>query len=361
MLESALKIIKCPQCGRWGDFTLQAGLSDHREVREGRIICACGTAFEIHAGVVDMLLPGRIRGEVADEIAGWNKVHDHWFDLSGKKSNFWLIEPDNEETAGITSDEYIRRLPDFERIGKTFVEREGYKIQSYRELLELAEIRPGDRLLELGAARCWTARDFTRMGCQCVATDIVTTRYIGLETSDIYFEDDPDLYWERVRCDMEEIPFAPESFDLVFCNAVLHHSKDPVKVMREIWRVLAPGGSLMIVNEPDYGLLDKRRHLHAQIEETAAGANENLYNQRFFVRNLKRIGFQTHFRPYLWAVKYYAWAFYRLFRHVGITDYQFQLFIERHMLAHTELLRYFIGLGTLGVAKKPLAPEPSTR
>ena len=354
MRTSILETIQCPGCGATGDFGCQADQSNDTEIREGRIRCnGCGASFGIHAGVMALLIDGEIREEVTREAEGWTQVYGGWFDLTGEKSNFWLIEPDNAETEGITSDEFIRRLPHFDRIGPSFQEREGYKIQSYHELLEFADIREGDRLLELGAAKCWTVRDFARRGCRCVATEIVTTKYVGLETSDIYFEEDPQLYWERVRCDMEDLPFAPESFDIVFCNAVLHHSKDPAKILRGIWNALAPGGRLLIVNEPDYGLYDKRRHRQSQIEETATGANENLYNQRFFVRELRRIGFQTDFRPYLWLVKFYAWRIYEYSKRYGVKEHKRQQEIEDWLLRHDKLARYLIGLGTMGVATKP--------
>lgn len=52
-----------------------------------------------------------------------------------------------------------------------------------------------------------------------------------------------------VRADMASLPFAPDSFDLVVCRSALHHMEDEVGVLREIARVLSPGGRL-ILGEP---------------------------------------------------------------------------------------------------------------
>ena len=44
----------------------------------------------------------------------------------------------------------------------------------------------------------------------------------------------------------EGIPLVDESIDFVFCWGVLHHTKDPVATLRDLWRVVRPGGSLAI-------------------------------------------------------------------------------------------------------------------
>jgi ubiquinone/menaquinone biosynthesis C-methylase UbiE len=48
----------------------------------------------------------------------------------------------------------------------------------------------------------------------------------------------------------ERLPFADASFDMVSCQTVLIHVKDPVVVLREMIRVLRPGGLLAVV-EPN--------------------------------------------------------------------------------------------------------------
>lgn len=50
-----------------------------------------------------------------------------------------------------------------------------------------------------------------------------------------------------VRGDAEALPFADESFDRVSSNGVLHHTPDLPAALREIRRVLRPGGEARII------------------------------------------------------------------------------------------------------------------
>jgi hypothetical protein len=52
-----------------------------------------------------------------------------------------------------------------------------------------------------------------------------------------------------VKADITELGFADDSFDLILCSHVLEHVPDDTSAMREMARVLAPGG-LAIVQSP---------------------------------------------------------------------------------------------------------------
>lgn len=53
-----------------------------------------------------------------------------------------------------------------------------------------------------------------------------------------------DLYspLADVKADICNLPFEDDTYDIVFCNHVLEHIEDDSKAMRELFRVLKPGG-----------------------------------------------------------------------------------------------------------------------
>lgn len=47
--------------------------------------------------------------------------------------------------------------------------------------------------------------------------------------------------------DAQRLPFPDQSFDLVICNSVIHWFEDRLQALREMRRVLRPGGSLALI------------------------------------------------------------------------------------------------------------------
>ncbi|MEW6447703.1 MAG: methyltransferase domain-containing protein [Bacillota bacterium] len=49
-----------------------------------------------------------------------------------------------------------------------------------------------------------------------------------------------------LRADVASLPFAPESFDAAVCFTVLEFTRKPEEALRELWRVIKPGGRMVI-------------------------------------------------------------------------------------------------------------------
>ena len=54
----------------------------------------------------------------------------------------------------------------------------------------------------------------------------------------------------QVHADVTELPFEDETFDLVVCNHVLEHVVDDRSAVREVFRVLRPGGQALFQVPP---------------------------------------------------------------------------------------------------------------
>jgi SAM-dependent methyltransferase len=56
--------------------------------------------------------------------------------------------------------------------------------------------------------------------------------------------------------DAQEMPFADGSYEVILCSEVLEHIPDPVKAIAEMYRVLVPGGLLVLTTRFVYPVHD---------------------------------------------------------------------------------------------------------
>jgi SAM-dependent methyltransferase len=66
-----------------------------------------------------------------------------------------------------------------------------------------------------------------------------------------YITGDLESPLAKVKMDVHDIPFDANTFDVVFCNHVLEHVDDDVKVLKEFYRVLKKGGWAILVSPID--------------------------------------------------------------------------------------------------------------
>jgi len=158
---------------------------------------------------------------------------------------------------------------------------------SFDRGLNAVEVR-GRFVLDLAAGRCWTTRWLAEQGADCVATDMVLTDHIGLKTGKRYIRH-TGKFFERIACNLLDLPFADGTFDIVFGYAALHHCEDLPRAIREAVRVLKPGGDLVLAGEPVgrfYEPVARRFRRNAyQINETSPVLAE-------WIRPLKREGLE---------------------------------------------------------------------
>jgi ubiquinone/menaquinone biosynthesis C-methylase UbiE len=95
-------------------------------------------------------------------------------------------------------------------------------------------VAPGARILDAG---CGTGLNLRSMPPGSIGIDI-NPRNVAVVSRRL-------PHHEVVLGDVEEMPFADASFDAVACTEVLEHVPNPARALREVHRVLRPGGSLI--------------------------------------------------------------------------------------------------------------------
>ncbi len=120
-------------------------------------------------------------------------------------------------------------------------------------LLERAGLGSAERVLDVA---CGTGV-FAREAARRVGPANVTAIDINPDMLAVAAEMGPGIRWETGSA--EALPFDDGSFDVVGCQFALMFFGDRVRALREMWRVLAPGGRLVVATwdaleaSPGYG------------------------------------------------------------------------------------------------------------
>ncbi|MEZ0230861.1 MAG: methyltransferase domain-containing protein [Planctomycetota bacterium] len=130
---------------------------------------------------------------------------------------------------------------EWRRYKKTQLDRQG-SLESTRRLVEKTGLRPEDvkgrRVLDVGVGTGRFADVVRRWGGDVTGIDLslaVETARKNLPSGCLV-----------AQADLFKLPFAEESFDIVYSIGVLHHTPDTFAAVKSIARYVKPGGTLAI-------------------------------------------------------------------------------------------------------------------
>lgn len=213
-----LHILVCPVCQ--GRLRPSAGGVE--------LACSgCGRSFRSENGIPLLFWP---TGDVCDE------------DVTEQVKAFYEQAP----------------FPDYEADDDTFTLREKAGRSTFARLLD-EQIPPGARVLEVG---CGTGQLSNFMGSlpgrSVVGADICLN---SLSLAEGFRHRNGIQSASFVQMNLFRPAFAPESFDFVISNGVLHHTANPYEAFRSILRLLKPRGYVIVGLYNRYGRLwtDLRR------------------------------------------------------------------------------------------------------
>ncbi len=150
------------------------------------------------------------------------------------------------------------------------IERVRYLIQPFmRELVGFDKF-PGKRLLEIGCGLGTDLLQFARGGAQVTGVDL-TSKSIELVKTNFALHNIPV---RALVADAENPPFEDSTFDVVYSFGVLHHTPNTQKAIDEAYRVLKPGGRIIL-------MLYHRHSLHVYLGVPLFWFSSKLQNKKF--------------------------------------------------------------------------------
>ena len=106
----------------------------------------------------------------------------------------------------------------------------------------------------------------------------------------------------------EQLPFKDNSFDMIFCRSLIHHLSDPDMAVKEMHRVLKPGGEVVMV--------ETNRSILSSLPRKIANKGEHFSEEH---KNLSKKVLVELFKPYFNVdqISYFGYIAYPI---IGFPD-----------------------------------------
>ncbi len=163
------------------------------------------------------------------------------------------------------------------------------------------------RILEVGAGGAWLSAELSKLPniVEITATDISPKLLRDRAPQVFQLVNAKTAKITRMPADVHDLDFPDNYFDFVVCSAVLHEATNIVQALREVKRVLKPGGMFVAIREPIWPLLKVKSRAKMLAKLIATGVNERFYTladyKEFFRQaalplEVRRVNLSTGFK-----------------------------------------------------------------
>jgi ubiquinone/menaquinone biosynthesis C-methylase UbiE/uncharacterized protein YbaR (Trm112 family) len=203
----------CPRCHQ------SLSLLSKDEIQELRCD-GCGSNYPV-AGGIPLLVPDG-DGKTAEIQKFWGALYDDAY---------------REHDENASSDEFNTLL---DKLRELF---------THRRHLAAVEMSPdqlkGKKILEVGCGAGAHSALFSRLGAEMYALDLTAERVTATAVKLDMLNGGHSNF--ALQGDAGALPFADGFFDIVYSNGVLHHTPYIARTVKEIHRVLKPGGRAVVM------------------------------------------------------------------------------------------------------------------
>lgn len=150
---------------------------------------------------------------------------------------------------------------------------------------KIKELPKGSKILEIGAGSGVDAKEL-KEEYNLTLTDVSPKTLERLANK----LGKPNI--DYIAADGQNLPFKDSYFDGLYMVATWHHFEDPKKALEEAWRVLKPGGLLVIGVEPNsfyHKPIKWLRPILSKISKTAEGSHADEEMTGFSSKQIKKI------------------------------------------------------------------------
>ena len=178
--------------------------------------------------------------------------------------------------------------------------------EEWLEVLSLLKSKNSGQVLDIGAGRGISSYAFAKSGYEVTALEPNPSLLVGAEAIR-QLSSHTGVNIKVVQDWGETLPFADNTFDIVYGRAVLHHAHDLNQLCKEAARVLKPNGYFIATREH---IISKKEDLQKFLDSHPLHhlyGGENAYLLAEYLTAIKLSGLKTlkTFSPYQSVINYF--------------------------------------------------------
>jgi ubiquinone/menaquinone biosynthesis C-methylase UbiE len=129
--------------------------------------------------------------------------------------------------------------------------------QLRQKIYSVAQVQPGKLAADLGAGTGFISEGLLQRGLRVIAVDQSEAMLVEMRRK---LGERPEVGYRLGEA--ESLPIEDEEVDYSFANMYLHHVEDPGLAIREMARILKPGGRLVVtdMDEHHFDFLREEHH-----------------------------------------------------------------------------------------------------
>jgi excisionase family DNA binding protein len=169
----------------------------------------------------------------------------------------WLSAGDSQQYSSSESDtkEFFDRVaPEWSKLRSGY-----YDADVVKRLLSSGLLKKDTVLVDLGAGDGYLARAVASSVDTVIAVDISGAMISELRKKAV---GEGIRNIQTIVSDACDVPLEDNSVDIVCANMFLHHIEEPVTVVREMSRILKPGGSVFLADLAEHGNTELKEAMH---------------------------------------------------------------------------------------------------
>lgn len=159
---------------------------------------------------------------------------------------------------------------------------------SHEFMLKLSGVKPSDRVLDVATGPGFIAMLFAEKAKEVVGIDL-TPAFVAKAQASSAQRGLSNISFREA--DIEQLPFAEGSFDIVTCHKALHHFSRPSTALSEVRRVLKRGARLVLGDSLSADDPQTAR-CHNELERLRDPSHVQMYGSKQLNGLIERAGFR---------------------------------------------------------------------